>query len=142
MPLTDLACRRAKSDGKPIKLSDDKGLYLLVKSSGRYWRWDCRFGDKRKTMALGVYPEVGLAQARADRDTARKLLAKGSDPMAGRKIDKLGRQQIDAVRGCTVHRAEQVRFNSGRLLWRPGSAPIPCTPNGAVEAVAIPGLQA
>jgi hypothetical protein len=36
MPLTDLACRRAKSDGKPVKLADDKGLYLLVKPSGRY----------------------------------------------------------------------------------------------------------
>ena len=89
MPLTDLACRRAKSDGKPIKLADDKGLYLLVKPSGRYWRWDYRFGDKRKTMALGVYPEVGLAKAGEDRDKARKLLAAGNDPMADRKADKL-----------------------------------------------------
>ena len=92
MPLTDLACRRAKTvDGTSVKLADDKGLYLLVKSSGRYWRWDYRFGEKRKTMALGVYPEVGLAQARADRDKARKLLASGNDPMADRKVDKLVR---------------------------------------------------
>jgi len=38
MSLTDLACRRAKSGGgKPIKLADDKGLDLLVKSSGPRW---------------------------------------------------------------------------------------------------------
>jgi len=90
MPLTDLACRRAKSDGTPIKLADDKGLYLLVKGgSNRDWRWDYRFRDKRKTMALGVYPEVGLAKAREERDKARKLLAAGNDPMADRKVDKL-----------------------------------------------------
>ena len=58
MPLADLACRWAKSDGTPIKLADDKGLYLLVKGgSNRYWRWDYRFGDKRKTMALGCTPK-------------------------------------------------------------------------------------
>jgi len=74
MRLTDLACRRAESvDGKPVKLSDDKGLYLLVKTSGRYWRWDYRFGDKRKTMALGVYPEVGLDKARGATYTATRL---------------------------------------------------------------------
>lgn len=91
MPLTDLACRRARAEAKPLKLVDEKGLYLLVKSAGKYWRWDYRFGDKRKTMALGVYPEVSLAKARTDRDAGRKLLADNADPMAERKIDKLVR---------------------------------------------------
>jgi hypothetical protein len=42
-------------------------------------------------MALGVYPEVGLAKARAERDEARKRLAGGTDPMAERKVEKLAR---------------------------------------------------
>lgn len=52
MPLTDTACRQAKPQEKPQKLSDGGGLYLLVNQKGKYWRWDYRFEGKRKTMAL------------------------------------------------------------------------------------------
>jgi hypothetical protein len=45
------------------KKADSGGLYLLVNQSGRYWRYDYRHAGKRKTMALGVYPEVSLAEA-------------------------------------------------------------------------------
>ena len=74
MPLTDTACRKAKPGNKQYKLSDEKGLYLLVNNSGRYFRMDYRFGGKRKTLALGVYPEVGLKEARDKRDNARRML--------------------------------------------------------------------
>ena len=89
MPLTDLACRSVQPTEKPQKLSDEKGLYLLVNRVGKYWRWDFRFGGKRKTMALGVYPEVSLSDARSKRDSNRRKLNDGGDPMADRKIDKL-----------------------------------------------------
>ncbi len=36
-------------------------------------------------MALGAYPDVSLADARARRDEARKLLAQGIDPSAQKK---------------------------------------------------------
>jgi len=53
--------KQAKPQGKPFKLSDGKGLYLLVHPNGsKYWRIDYRFAGKRKTLALGVYPEVSL----------------------------------------------------------------------------------
>lgn len=52
MPLTDTACRTAKPEDRPRKLSDGQGLYLLVNQSGRYWRLDYRHDGKRKTMAL------------------------------------------------------------------------------------------
>ncbi len=64
MPLTDTAIRNAKPKEKQYKLSDDKGLYLLVKESGKYFRLDYRFDGKRKTLALGVYPDVKLKDAR------------------------------------------------------------------------------
>jgi integrase len=119
MSLTNLACRHAKADGKPIKLADDKGLYLLVNSSGRYWRWDYRFGHKRKTVALGVYPEVGLAQARDDRDAARKLLASGTDPMAARKIDKL----LRITAAGNSFKAVAVEWHTGQSVrWAPITA--------------------
>jgi hypothetical protein len=54
-PLSDTACRQAKPKEKPYKLADVGGLYLLVNATGKYWRWDYRHAQKRKTMALGVW---------------------------------------------------------------------------------------
>lgn len=90
MALTDTSCKNAKpkEGGKPVKLSDEKGLFLLVNTTGKYWRLAYRFTQKQKTLALGVYPEVTLKQARDKRDEARRLLAEGIDPGEHRKIVK------------------------------------------------------
>lgn len=88
MPITDTACRQAKPARKPYKMADGGGLYLLVNQTGKYWRWDYRFAGKRKTLALGVYPETSLAQARERHQDARKLLADGVDPGEQKKADK------------------------------------------------------
>jgi len=90
MPLTDTACKNAKTkdDGAQAKYADEKGMYLLVNKTGKYWRLDYRFNDKRKTLALGVYPEIGLKLAREKRDEARRLLAEGIDPGELRKVTK------------------------------------------------------
>jgi hypothetical protein len=64
VPLTDTVIRNAKPKDKQYKLSDERGLYLLVLKSGKYFRLDYRFMGKRKTLALGVYPDVSLADAR------------------------------------------------------------------------------
>lgn len=88
MPLTDTVCRQTKATDKPRKLSDGGGLYLLVKQSGKYWRWDYRHLGKRKTLALGIYPEVSLAQARERHQSGRKQLAEGIDPNQQKKIEK------------------------------------------------------
>lgn len=92
MPLTDSAARNAKprEDGKPAKLADSLGLTLLVMPNGsKYWRLKYRFLGKEKLLALGVYPEVSLKEARLKRDEARKLIAEGTDPGAKRREDKL-----------------------------------------------------
>ncbi len=70
------------------KLSDSGGLYLLVKKSGKYWRLDYRFGNKRKTMAIGVYPRVSLKEARAKRESAKKLLEQNIDPSQSKQSDR------------------------------------------------------
>src|SRR4051812_19261278 len=95
MALTDTRVRGAKGKQNPYKMSDERGLYLLVNSAGKYWRLDYRFNGKRKTLALGVYPDVSLAYARDRRDDARKQLAARVDPSAHRK----------AHRAATVERA-------------------------------------
>ena len=89
MPLTDLEIRKAKHSDKPFRLSDEKGLFLLVHPNGsKYWRQKYRFGGKEKLLAFGVYPEVSLTEARERRDAARKLLANGADPGEVKKAQK------------------------------------------------------
>lgn len=96
MPLTDTAVRNAKPATKAIKLFDDRGLYLEVSpAGGKWWRHKYRFEGKEKRLSLGVYPDVGLKEARVRRDNARKLLAGGVDPGEHRKAQKQTR--IDDV---------------------------------------------
>lgn len=94
MALTDTFVKQAKWSGKPAgdKHADGKGMYLLIKEAGRYWRMDYRFMDKRKTLALGVYPEISLAKARKRRDKARELLAEGCDPSAAKQDEQQAKQ--------------------------------------------------
>lgn len=83
MALTDTFVKNVKPTGKPAgdKYTDGDGLYLLVTSTGaRCWRLDYRFANKRKTLALGVYPALSLAKARKRRDAAREMLADSVDP--------------------------------------------------------------
>lgn len=92
MPLTDTACKKATCpEGRPsVRLADEKALYLEVTAAGgKYWRWKYRHGGKEKRLALGVYPDVSLAQAREARDDARKLLKDGTDPGQLRREAKL-----------------------------------------------------
>lgn len=88
MPLTDTAIRNAKPRKKQYKLSDEKGLYLLVMPAGKYFRLDYRFAGKRKTLALGVYPDVTLKEAREKRNDARKMIGRGIDPVQYKKQTK------------------------------------------------------
>ncbi|MPS73311.1 MAG: DUF4102 domain-containing protein [Chryseobacterium sp.] len=86
MNLTDKACKSAQPKQKSYKLSDGKGLYLEVMPNGsKYWRFKYRFLQKEKRLALGVYDETGLADARKGREQARELLRQNIDPSEERK---------------------------------------------------------
>lgn len=96
MPLNDVAVRQAKPTEKARKLADERGMYLLIQpTGGKLWRLDYRFEGKRKTLALGSYPDVSLAEARKARDRARELLAVGTDPASAKRESKQAR--VEAV---------------------------------------------
>lgn len=81
MKLTARQISTAKPQDKPYKLSDGGGMYLLVNPNGsRYWRLKYRYAGKEKLLALGVYPDVTLADARNKRNEAKRVLAAGADP--------------------------------------------------------------
>jgi integrase len=87
--LTDVAVRQAKATDKPRSLFDGRGLFLLVNPNGsKWWRLKYRYEGKAKLMSLGVYPDVGLRQARQRRDEARRLVAAGINPSAQRRAAK------------------------------------------------------
>jgi integrase len=117
MALTDTAIRKLKPGNKPIKLFDERGLYLEVSpAGGRWWRWKYRFIGKEKRLSLGVYPEVSLKEARDRRDAARKLLADGVDPSENRKAQKLTLAESQADSFEVVTREWFTKYSAG---WVP-----------------------
>lgn len=90
MPLTDIAIRNLKPRARDYKVTDGAGLHLLVRANGsRLWRMSYRHGGAQKGLAFGAYPAVGLADARAERDAARKALGRGEDPAVLKKIGRI-----------------------------------------------------
>lgn len=90
MALKDVEIRALKARDRIYKCTDSHGLYLEVHPSGsKLWRYKYSRLGKDKRIALGRYPEVGLAEARRKRDDAKRALADGTDPLAERKRAKL-----------------------------------------------------
>ena len=98
MALTDVAIRALKPADKVQKISDGEGLQLWVMPVGsRLWRYAYRYSGEQKTLALGAYPEITLAEARKKRDEARALLVSGVDPGQQRKLEKITKAISDAA---------------------------------------------
>jgi hypothetical protein len=97
--LADVAVKNAKAKEKPYKLADGGGMYLLVTSKGqKWWRLDYRLHGKRKTLSLGVYPDVTLKKARKRREDAREQIGEGRDPSDIRQEEKAAREGADTFK--------------------------------------------
>ena len=94
---SDAAIRAIKPGDPRKRLSDGDGLFLLLfASSGLHgWRFDYRFGGKRKMLSFGVYPDTSLALARRKADEARRLLAEGINPSDQRKAAKAAQVETE-----------------------------------------------
>ena len=121
MPLSDTFVRNTKHSGAPAgdKHSDGGGMYLHITKAGKYWRMNYRFAAKQKTLALGVYPAVSLADARQGRDKARKLLAQGTDPSSAKREG----QQATAMAATNTFEAVAREFHALKAGgWSEGHA--------------------
>jgi len=132
--LTDTQCRTVKPAGGLRKLSDGGGLQLWVMPTGaRLWRFAYRYGGKQKLLALGSYPLVSLAGARAARDAAKRLLIEGVDPSEARRETR-ARQVADAATFQLI--AEEYLDK----LSREGIAPTTLAKNKWLLAFAYPSI--
>jgi integrase len=120
MKLTATECKNSKPKDKPYKLADGGGMFLLVQPNGaRYWRLKYRYANKEKLLALGVFPEVSLSEARQKRDAARKALDAGEDPSNVKREKK--RQAIEKSEQ-TFERAAREWHKKGSVNWSAGYA--------------------
>jgi len=117
MSLTDTKIRHAKPKDKPFKLFDEKGLYLLVTRQGsKCWRWKYRFMAKEKVLAIGLYPDISLADVRDKRDIAKKQLAGGIDPGVLKQAVKRAENQVLDNSFEAVAREWFVKYSPGWVM--------------------------
>jgi integrase len=112
--LTNTVISGSKPREKPFKLADGGGLHLLITPAGsRWWRLRFRVHGKEQMLSLGTFPEVSLKEARDRRDQARRDLAKGIDPSAKRRTEKL-------ASGDTFEAIAREWFERFSTNWAPG----------------------
>lgn len=118
--LSDASVRNAKPKLKPYKLVDGEGLFLLVMPNGsKYWRLKYFFAGKEKLLALGVYPDVPLIEARDRRSQARKMLASGKDPG---EMKKEAKRLATAKAANTFGVIAQEWYDQRKHEWSPKTA--------------------
>lgn len=135
--LSDLKCRKAVPAEKPFKLSDGKGLFLLVKPNGsKLWQMRYTFAGKESILSFGPYPEVKLQEARDRRDTARRQLRDGLNPGLERKraaaynpdqtfeAFAMRWYEMNAPRWSAIHKDRTLRALKRDVLPQLGKIPI------------------
>ena len=88
-PLTTTEVKNYKPESKMYKKPDGKGLWLIINPNGtKFWRYDFKYGNKNLSMSFGIYPEIGLKEARDKREEARELLTNNINPISVKRIKK------------------------------------------------------
>ncbi|MFW2353548.1 tyrosine-type recombinase/integrase [Aliarcobacter butzleri] len=91
--LTELELKKAEIKDKDYNLSDGDGLYFVIRKNGsKFFRLDFRYGGKRLSMSLGVYPKTSLKEARDKTLEARKLLNNNINPISEKKLNKISEE--------------------------------------------------
>lgn len=109
--LTDTTIKSSKAKDKDYKLSDNRGLFLLVtKTGGKHWKLNYLFDDKEQKLSLGKYPEITLVQARALREKYNSDIANGINPSEVKKEKKRLKQQEEIKQENTLNKISDEFF--------------------------------
>lgn len=126
MPLTDPKIRSLKPRENQYKVSDGRGLFLVITPIGsKYWRFRYRFAGKEKSLSIGIYPDVSLSEARDKAHEARKMLANDIDPGIEKQNKKRARKlaasntfEIIAREWFQKNSTQWVESHGARILKR------------------------
>jgi hypothetical protein len=125
MPLSDLLIRQSKAQNKPYILKDERGLSLYVASNGKkIWYFRYRLYGKQTRFPLGNFPTISLKEARTMRDEALVTLARGIDPLAARRQEKI--EHIEA-QGNTFNAINEKWYAHRCLSLKEGRQTTRCT---------------
>ena len=106
--LTETIIKKIKHKPKQFKISDGEGLYLLVHPNGsKYWRFDFRFAGKQKSSSLGVWPELYITQATTKRNSAKKKIREGINPIE----EKRKKRTVQIINNDTEEKIEKFEVN-------------------------------
>ncbi|CAN5267014.1 hypothetical protein BH10PSE15_BH10PSE15_18240 [soil metagenome] len=120
MTLTFAAINAAQPRGNAYKLTDRNGLHLFVAATGtKSWRYKYDFGGKERLLTFGRFPDLGLADARALHEEARRLIRDGKDPVVEAKRRK--QTQITATE-ATFKKIAEIWLEEQHPLWSPANA--------------------
>lgn len=148
MKLTNNEIKNAKPRDKSYKLSDGNGLFLLIATNGsKYWRFKYRFNGKEKLLALGVYNQITLAEARQKRDKARELLANGIDPgkfkQENKRLSKIAAENSFELLAREWHAKFSIKWtpkHSNRILRQFEREVFPWLGNKAIIEITAPEI--
>lgn len=134
MHLTEHIIDKTPTLTKRTRLNDGDGLYLIINpNSSKWWRFDYQFGDKRKTLSMGVYPKTGLNAARENRDKTRELLVNGINPSDLKKAAKNGGKAVSKTQSDNRFLID----NEGALTLKLGRRTIVLTQAETMELTAF-----
>lgn len=108
------ALREAEKTGKPVARPDAHGLRILCQPDGKTGYWQYRYslkGEPKPLLRLGVYPAIGLADARKRHAEQRELVLKGIDPAAMRREAK-AKAKREAAKASTFGEAATAWFEN------------------------------
>ncbi|RFC31109.1 MAG: Integrase [Candidatus Nitrotoga sp. MKT] len=150
MALTEIEVKKTKATDKPQRLTDGRGMFLLIHNNGgKYWRMDYRFNGTRKTLSLGTYPDVSLVKAREDREDARKLLKNGIDPGAVKQAQKASKInlagdsfEVIAREWFVLHAPNWKENHSSKIIARLEKDIFPWIGARPIAEIAAPALLA
>ncbi len=151
-PLTDVAIRNAKPRPKTFKLADGGGLYLeVMPAGGKSWRMKYRHHGVEKRVSFGMWPAVGLQEARKLRDEGKALLAQGIDLAEKRKQDKADTNALAVEAATTLetvakewHARQSRRWSedhAARIMRRMGKHLFPRIGSSPIASLTAPGLM-
>ncbi len=141
-----LSARKVATAGPGI-YPDGGGLYLCVARSGaKTWVYRFSWQRRRPEMGLGAVSDgVGLAEARATRDEARRVLRSGSNPIDARREAK----RVDADKptfgeiadALIAAKQSEWRNEKHRAQWRASltefAAPLRSRPVDEIDTAAV-----